>query len=495
MYLEKIESPSDVKKLAIAELEELAKEMRQALITKISQCGGHLASNLGTVELTIALHYVFDSPTDKIVFDVSHQSYCHKMLTGRNLAYLDPCSYNTVTGFTNPAESRHDLFHVGHTSTSISLACGLAKARDLHGGKENVIAVIGDGSLDGGEAFEGLNFASELDRGIIVIVNDNDTSIDKNVGSLSHHLRELERLGNGAKENFFRTLGFEYSLVEKGHYIDRIIESLQKVKGTDRSVVVHVKTQKGKGYVPAEQDTESWHWARPFEIETGRGLRPGSKENYGAIAGEFLLHKIEKDPQVVMVAAATALCVGFNEERRKKAGKQYVDVGIAEQHAVSMIAGIAKNGGKPVFATHSTFYQRAYDQLEQELCINRCPATMIVTHASVLGHTNVTHVGLLDMALLGNIPGLTYLAPTNKEEYMAMLDWSIEQRQGPVAIRVPWHGVFHTSELVDTDYSQVQYRITQRGNQVAILALGGFYQLGESVAALDRKSTRLNSSH
>ena len=489
MYLEKIESPSDVKKLAIAELEDLAKEMRQALITKISQCGGHLASNLGTVELTIALHYVFDSPTDKIVFDVSHQSYCHKMLTGRNLAYLDPCSYNTVTGFTNPAESRHDLFHVGHTSTSISLACGLAKARNLHGGKENVIAVIGDGSLDGGEAFEGLNFASELDRGIIVIVNDNDTSIDKNVGSLSHHLRELERLGNGAKENFFRTLGFEYSLVEKGHCIDRIIESLQKVKGMDRSVVVHVKTQKGKGYVPAEQDTESWHWARPFDIETGKCTRLGPTENYGNIAGEFLLQKIGRDPQVVMVAAATALCAGFNEKRRKKAGKQYVDVGIAEQHAISMIAGIAQNGGKPIFATHSTFYQRAYDQIEQELCINRCPATMIVTHASVLGHTNVTHVGLLDMALLGNIPGLTYLAPTNKEEYMAMLDWSIEQRQGPVAIRVPWHGVFHTSELVDTDYSQVQYRVTQRGNQVAILALGGFYQLGESVAALLEERT------
>lgn len=293
--LEHINGPADVKKLSHSELQELAKEMRQALLTKTSQCGGHLASNLGVVELTIALHYVFDSPTDKMVFDVSHQSYCHKMLTGRNLAFLSAEHYNDVSGYTNPAESEHDVFQIGHTSTSISLASGLAKARDMRGGKENILDVIGDSSLDGGEAFEGLNFASELDRGIIVIVNDNDTSIDKNVGSLSHHLRELERLGNSAKENFFRTLGFEYSLVEKGHCIDRIIESLQKVKGTDRSVVVHVKTQKGKGYVPAEQDTESWHWARPFEIETGRGLRPGSKENYGAIAGEFLLHKIEKD--------------------------------------------------------------------------------------------------------------------------------------------------------------------------------------------------------
>lgn len=489
MYLEYINGPSDVKKLNGSELTALAEEMRQALLEKTSRCGGHLASNLGVVELTIALHYVFDSPKDRIIYDVSHQSYCHKMLTGRNNAFLFPEQYDEVSGYSNPVESEHDSFQVGHTSTSISLACGLAKARDMNGGKENIIAVIGDSSLDGGEAFEGLNFASELHSGLIVVVNDNDTSIDKNVGSLSRYLRELGKICNTAEEKLFRSLGFEYFLVKDGHSVMPIVQTLNKVKDVTHPVIVHVKTQKGKGYAFAEKDTEKWHWARPFEVETGEFKSNVPPENYGDIAGEFLSEKIKRDSSVVMVAAATALCAGFNEERRKQAGSQYVDVGIAEQHAVSMIAGIAKNGGKPVFATHSTFYQRAYDQIEQELCINRCPATMIVTHASVLGHTNVTHVGLLDIALLGNIPGLTYLAPANKEEYLAMLDWSIEQRLGPVAVRVPWHGVYHTAEPVDDDYSMVSYKTVTVGNKVAILALGGFYQLGEEVASLLEKQT------
>lgn len=484
MYLEKIKSPADVKKLKGPELDELAKEMRQALITKTSQCGGHLASNLGVVELTIALHYVFDSPRDKIIFDVSHQSYCHKILAGRAEAFLSPEHYEEASGYTNPEESEHDCFHVGHTSTSISLACGLAKARDLRGGKENIIAVIGDGSLDGGEAFEGLNYASELHSGLIVIVNDNDTSIAENCGGLCSYLRSLCQAKAETEETFFRTLGFEYHFVKNGHDTQALMKAFKAVQGTDRPVIVHVQTQKGKGYPIAERDKENWHWARPFEIETGACIRPIPAENYGNIIGGFLAERIKLDPKVVMVAAATALCVGFHEDRRKEAGSQYVDVGIAEQHAVSMIAGLAQNGCKPVFATHSTFFQRAYDQIEQELCINRLPATMIVTHASVMGHTNVTHVGLLDMALLGNIPGLTYLAPTNKEEYIAMLDWSLEQRQGPVAIRVPWHGVYHAAGPVDTDYGTVKYSVAREGGKVAILALGGFYQLGEEVASL-----------
>lgn len=489
MYLEKINSPNDVKKLSNRELDVLAEEMRQALITKISQCGGHLASNLGVVELTIALHYVFDSPVDKFIFDVSHQSYCHKMLTGRAQAYLDPNQYQMVNGFTNPEESEHDCFHVGHTSTSISLACGMAKARDLHGGKENIIAIIGDASLDGGEAFEGLNFASELRSGLIVIVNDNDTSIENNYGGLCNHLRHLCQAEGKAPDNLFKALGFDYCFIKDGHDIETLIQTLKEFQNTSKPVLVHVGTKKGRGYKFAEKDKENWHWARPFDIENGKCTRPIPTENYGNIVGEALAEKIKQDSRIIMVAAATALCVGFNEERRKKAGQQYIDVGIAEQNAVSVIAGIAKNGGKPVFATHSTFFQRAYDQIEQELCINRCPATMIVTHASILGHTNVTHVGLLDMTLLGNIPGLTYLAPTNKEEYLAMLDWSIEQKEGPVAIRVPWHGVYHTTEQVDTDYTKVSYKTEMAGSKVAILALGGFYQLGEAIAALLEEHT------
>lgn len=492
MYLEKINSPDDVKKLITGELETLAKEMRQALITKTSWCGGHLASNLGVVELTIALHYVFHSPTDKIIFDVSHQSYCHKMLTGRNNAFLFPEHYDEASGFSNPAEGEHDSFHIGHTSTSISLACGLAKARDLCGGRENIIAVIGDGALDGGEAFEGLNFATELGSGLIIVINDNDMSILENPGGLSRHLNELAQCKGGTKENYFQSLGFSYRFVPDGHNIGKLIQAFQAVRDTNMPVVVHVRTQKGKGYSPAEADKENWHWVRPFYIETGKIKSARSTENYGKIACDYLMQKMEKDPSVAVVTAATPICIGFNRMEREKAGRQFIDVGIQEQHAVSMVAGMATNGCKPVFATNGTFFQRAYDQIEQELCINRCPATMIVTHASVLGHTNVTHVGLLDIALLGNIPGLTYLAPTNKEEYLAMLDWSIEQKEGPVAIRVPWHGVYHTAEQVDTDYSSVSYKTEATGNQVAILALGGFYQFGEAVAALLKDRTGIH---
>lgn len=487
--LSKIKGSADVKALDKAGLITLAHEIREALISKTSQCGGHLASNLGIVELTIALHYVFDSPVDKFIYDVSHQSYCHKMLTGRAEAYLDPEKYQSVNGFTNPEESEHDCFHIGHTSTSISLACGMAKARDLRGGKENIIAVIGDASLDGGEAFEGLNFAGELQSGLIVIVNDNNMSIPENHGGLCKHLNELNRSGGQLSENFFCSLGFGYHFVSDGHDISALIETLQTVKDTSRPVVVHVRTQKGKGYPFAEQDREKWHWVRPFNPETGGIKRVVPTENYGKIACDYLLEKMGQDSFVSVVTASTPNCIGFGRNERERAGKQFIDVGIQEQHAVTMIAGMAKNGCKPVFATNSTFFQRAYDQIEQELCINRCSATMIVTHASVLGHVNVTHAGLLDIALLGNIPALTYLAPTNKEEYLAMLDWSIEQKEGPVAIRVPWHGVHHVTEAVDTDYSVVSYKTAKTGNKVAILALGGFYQLGESVAALLEERT------
>lgn len=489
MYLDKIKGPDDVKKLNVTEMEALAKEMRQALITKISQCGGHLAPNLGVVELTIALHYVFDSPRDKIIFDVSHQSYCHKMLTGRSKAFLHPEQYDEVSGYSNPTESGHDWFQIGHTSTSISLACGMAKARDLKGGTENIVAVIGDASLDGGEAFEGLNFASELNSGLIVVVNDNDMSIPENHGGLNKHLNLLSKQNGNIYGNFFSSLGFGYCFIPDGHDTKTLVDVFQKVKGTEHPVIVHVRTRKGNGYSFAEQDREKWHWVRPFNVETGKIHQVVPAENYGRIVCDYLTQKMAQDPLVSVVTASTPNCIGFGRTERDRAGKQFVDVGIQEQHAVSMIAGMARNGCKPVFATNSTFFQRAYDQIEQELCINRCPATMIVTHASVMGHTNVTHVGLLDIALLGNIPGLTYLAPVNKEEYLAMLDWSIEQRQGPVAIRVPWHGVYHTTEPVDDDYSEVSYKIVQTGSKVAILALGGFYQLGEKVASLLEEET------
>lgn len=482
MYFERIESPADLKRIGFGELTALAAEARAALIEKGSACGGHLASNLGAVELTIALHYAFDAPTDKIVFDVSHQTYTHKMLTGRTAAFIDPAHYGDVSGYTFPEESEYDLFSIGHTSTSLSLALGLAFARDAKGGSEHVVAVIGDSSLDGGESFEALNLAGELGRRLVVVVNDNDMSIPENHGALAAKLGELRRAGSAAPDNYFRSLGLEYSYVADGHNVMSIVEALNEAKLVDGPTVVHVRTTKGKGYGPAETDPEVWHWAHPFDVDTGKFTNSVPPENYGAIVREHLLSRMAADPSVVVVAASTPLCIGFNADARRRAGGQYIDAGIAEQNAVAVAAGLAKGGMRPVFATNSTFYQRAYDQIAQEVGINSLPVTMIVTHASVLGHTNDTHAGLYDMALLGSVPNLVCLAPANCEEYLSMLDWSLSQRDRPVAIRVPWTGVTHTGRQVPSGYATPAYQVAREGSEVAVLALGGFFGLGERLA-------------
>ena len=487
MYIDKINNPSDLKKLDIKELPILADEIRELIISKVSERGGHLASNLGIVELTMALHYVFDSPIDKIVYDVSHQTYSHKILTGRKEAFACKEKYSTVTGFSNPDESEHDLFVLGHTSTSVSLACGFAKARDVKGSKENVIAVIGDASLDGGQAFEAINYASELKSNIIVVINDNEMSIAENYGALAKHLSDLRVSKGNVDNNFFEALGFEYYLVENGNSVEDIIDVFKKIKDADRPIVVHVCTKKGYGYKYAEEDKEKWHWARPFDREKGEFLTSVPKENYGSIVSDYLLDKMKKDSKVVTIAASTPVCIGFDKEKRELAGAQYIDVGIAEQNGVTMAAAMAKAGCKPVFATNATFIQRAYDQIVQEISINKAPATLIVTHGSVFGHHNDTHIGLLDIPLLGNIPNLMYLAPTNKEEYIDMLDWSIEQKELPVAIRVPWTGVTHADEAIDTDYSNIKYKIVSKGSKVCIIALGGFFELGKRTADMIKK--------
>lgn len=489
MYIENINNPNDLKKIDIGNLYCLAEEIRELIISKVSNCGGHLASNLGIVELTIALHYIFDSPYDKLIFDVSHQTYCHKILTGRKDAFIYEDKYKTVTGFSNPDESNHDHFVIGHTSTSISLACGLAKARDLTGGSENIIAIIGDASLDGGEAFEALNFASELNSNLIVIINDNEMSIPENHGALSKHLNDLKSSSGKVKNNFFVSLGFEYHFIENGNNVSDIINTLKNIKNTTHPVVVHICTQKGKGYQYAENDKEKWHWARPFDIKTGKYLVSGPKENYGSIVAEYLINKIHNDSKVVVVAASTPICIGFDKSKRALAGKQYVDVGIAEQNAVTMVAAMSKGGCKPIFATNSTFIQRAYDQIEQEMCLNSAAATIIVTHASIYGHHNDTHIGILDIPLLSNIPRLKYLAPANKEEYIAMLDWSIEQNNVPIAIRVPWTGVTYATYDVSKDYDEVSYKIINEGEKICIIALGGFFDLGQKTALLLKEKT------
>lgn len=490
MYIEKINSPADVKKLYAEELNILAAEIRNGLMNRLSKKGGHFGPNFGFVEATIALHYVFDSPKDKFVFDVSHQSYSHKMLTGRQDAFFCDEHFDDISGYTNPEESEHDFFNVGHTSTSVSLACGLAKGRDLKGGKENIIAVIGDGSLSGGEALEGIDFASELESNLIIVVNDNDMSIAENHGGLYKNLKALRESNGKCECNLFKAMGLDYLYVADGNDIGQLIEAFEKVKNIDHPIVVHINTLKGKGYTHAETNKEDWHWHMPFDIETGESRFTANDEDYGNMTCDYLLKKMKADKRVVAVVAAVPVCIGFTEDKRKEAGKQYVDVGIAEEHAVAMVSGIAKNGGKPVFATHSSFFQRTYDQISQDLCVNGNPATLLVNTASVYGMNDVTHLGIYDIPMMSNIPNLVYLAPTNCEEYFAMLDWSIEQDKYPVAVRIPCNGVIHSDVPVDTDYSDInRYRITQLGEKIAVIALGDFYQIGEKLAALITEKT------
>lgn len=481
--LDKIESPKDLKPLSISEMKELAEEIRSALLKKLSIHGGHFGPNFGMVEAIIAMHYVFESPKDKLVFDVSHQSYPHKILTGRKDAFLYEDHYDDVTGYTNPEESEHDWFNVGHTSTSISLASGLAKARDLKGENYNVIAIIGDGSLSGGEALEGLDFAGEQKSNFIIVVNDNDMSIAENHGGLYKNLKEL-RASNGTCEcNLFKAMGLDYVYVNDGNNLESLIDTFKKVKDIDHPIVVHINTEKGKGYKFAEDNKENWHWTMPFDIETGKPTVSFDGEDYGDLTAKFLLNKMKKDEKVVAIVAAVPTNIGFTKERRLEAGKQFVDVGIAEEHGIAMASGIAKNGGKPVFATHSSFMQRTYDQLSQDLCINNNPATILVNTASVYGMNDVTHLGLYDIPMISNIPNMVYLAPTSKEEYFAMLDWSIEQTEHPVAIRIPCNGVISDGRAPDTDYSDInKFKVEQKGEKIAILALGDFYQLGEALA-------------
>ena len=484
MYIENINGPEDVKKLSIEQMQVLAQEMRTALLKRASIHGGHFGPNFGMVEATIALHYVFESPKDKMVFDVSHQTYPHKMLTGRKDAYLYEEKYDDVSGYSNPEESEHDHFTIGHTSTSVSLACGLAKARDLKGEEGNVIAVIGDGSLSGGEALEGLDYAAELDGNLIIVVNDNDMSIAENHGGLYQNLKLLRDTKGQAECNLFKAMGLDYVYVEEGNDVKALIDAFTSVKDSKKAVVVHIKTLKGKGYALAEENKENWHWCMPFHVENGEPLMTMDGEDYSGITAEYLLAKMKEDRSVVAITSATPAVMGFVKDKREEAGKQFIDVGIAEETAVALASGIAKNGGKPVYGVYSSFVQRTFDQLSQDLCINNSPATMIVYAASVYGMNDVTHLGIFDIPMISNIPNLVYLAPTTKEEYLAMLDWSIAQTEHPVAIRVPGGELVSDGVAVTKDFSKLNtYEVTQKGSKIAVIGLGTFYPLAKEVAA------------
>ena len=492
--LNRINEPKDLKGLTHEELITLAQEIREVLIKKVSTTGGHFGPNLGMVEATIALHYVFNSPTDKIVYDVSHQSYPHKILTGRKNAFIDATQYYTVTGYTEPSESEHDFFTVGHTSTSVSLACGLAKVRDLKGNHENIIAVIGDGSLSGGEAYEGLNNAAASGKNIIILVNDNDMSIAENYGGLYQNLALLRQTEGKAENNFFKALGFDYYYVKDGNNVEALIDTFSKVKDIDHPVVVHMHTIKGKGYKDAEENKEAFHWVMPFDLETKEPLiKMNTGETYSSLADKFLSEKASKDNRIIGITAATPTIVGFSSFRNEFKD-QYIDVGIAEEHAVALASGIASQGGKPVVGFMSSFVQRTYDQLSQDLAINNNPA-LIMIYAGGISGGDVTHLGIFDIPLISNIPNIVYLAPTNKEEYLAMMEWGIAQEEHPVAVRVPNMQVVSTGEEVKADFSQLNtYEKVIDGSEVAIIGLGSFYHLGKKVQEKLKETTGINAT-
>ena len=496
MLLEKIQSPKDVKVLSMPQLHELAQEIRDGILNRDSNIGGHVGPNLGIVETTIAMHYVFNCPEDKFVFDVSHQSYPHKMLTGRAFGYYDNNRFQEISGYSSPAESpEYDQFELGHTSTSISLASGLQKARDIKGTKENIVVLIGDGSLSGGEALEGLDEVGELGTGIIIIVNDNEMSIAENHGGLYKNLALLRETNGKAECNLFRAMGLDYKYVADGNDVETLIKTFQEVKDIDHPIVVHIHTEKGKGYAPAEQNKEPWHWSMPFDIETGKPKVEGGGEDYGNMTAEYLLEEMKKDKHLVAVTSGTPTVAGFFKNRREEAGAQHVDVGIAEEQAVAMISGMAKGGIRPVYNVYSTFIQRTYDQIAQDLCINGNPAVINVFCASLYGMNDITHIGFYDTPMLSNIPNLVYLAPTCWEEYKAMMAWGIQQTAHPVAIRVPGGAVTHSDEQFDEDYSELnRFKMTHKGSKVAIVALGAFYGLGKQVAALLKEQKGIDAT-
>lgn len=493
--LNKVNNPDDLKSLSVEEMTQLANEMRELIIKKVNTTGGHFGPNLGIVEMTVAMHRVFNSPVDKFVFDVSHQCYPHKILTGRKEGFTDPDKYLKYTGYTAPEESPHDLFKVGHTSTSVSLATGLAKARDLRGGKENIVAIIGDGSLSGGEAYEGLDNAAVLDSNIIIVVNDNDMSIAVNQGGLYANLKLLRDTQGKAECNFFKAMGFDYRYLDNGHDIEALVALFEEVKDINHPIVLHIHTIKGKGCKIAEENKERFHWIMSGELDKKTGMDDSNvSETYESITADYILSKVKEDKSVVAISPATPAVSGFTQEFREKMGKNYVDVGIAEEHAVAFASGLAKNGAKPILAMMSSFVQRTYDQLSQDLALNNNPATILVNWGGITG-ADATHLSKYDIPLISNIPNMVYMSPTNKEEYLAILDWSVNQTEYPVAIRVPFQCVTSTGEKDTTDYSIInKYKVIHKGNKVAILGLGNFFRLGKDVQTMLREKLGIDAT-
>ena len=491
MYLDKINDPSDLKKLEISELPKLADEVREAVINRISNIGGHKGPNLGMVEMTVALHYVFNSPKDKLVFDVSHQCYSHKILTGRKDAFLFSEHFHDVTGFTNPAESVHDIFKIGHTSTSISLALGLAIARDLEKKHDNVVAIIGDGSLSGGEALEALDYAGEYNKNLIIIVNDNDQSIAENHGGIYKTLRKLRETNGQAPNNLFSSFGLEYHYLDDGHNLEKLVSLFESVKDIDHPVVLHIHTIKGKGLKYAEENREQWHAGGPFNVEDGS---PKITIKNDTTVFESLKELLDSNEQAVVVNAGTPMSLGFTKDKREEYVKrgQFIDVGIAEENGVAIASGIARNGGTAVFGTFAAFFQRTYDQVSHDLCLNDNPATMLVLSPGVYGMNSDTHLALCDIQQFAYIPNLIYLAPATRSEYKNALKYATTQKKHPVGIRVP--AVFSDIQEEDnTNYAEInKNKIIKKGSKVAIFGIGKMIDMANGIADKLKKEKNLD---
>ena len=484
MKLSDIKTPKDIKSLDIESLEDIADQMREAILNRTSKIGGHVGPNLGSVESIIALHYVFDAPTDKLVYDVSHQAFPHKMLTGRADGYLNQEDFDKVGEYTDPKESpEYDLFYAGHTSPALSLCVGLAKARDLKDEKYNVVAYVGDGALSGGVAFEGLDAGGALGTNLICIFNDNQMAIAENHGGMYQHFQHLRETNGTASDNLFKAFGWDYIYVAEGNNVSKLIEAYRKVKDSDRPVVVHINTQKGEGYRPAEEFRERFHYRDPYSIASGSLLTVDTGESYSQIFKNFVFENVKKYPNLLVISSATPEDFGLGPKERKELGDHYIDVAIAEQTGVSVMAGAAKGGAKVVYGVVSTFLQRAYDQLMEDWAMDDSSALLNVDSTGIAAITDQTHLGFWDIPMITSIPEVVYLAPASLEEYAAMLQWGLDQNQFKVAVREPVYSVEHADYDVATDYSDLnKFQVTHKGKDVAIIAAGDFYAKGKEVA-------------
>lgn len=486
MELKDIKSPVDIKNLDIPSLEKIASQMRSAILNRTSQIGGHVGPNLGSVEAILALHYVFDAPKDKLVFDVSHQAFPHKMLTGRVDGYLYREDFDKVGEYTDPKESpEYDIFYAGHTSPALSLSVGLVKARNLKKENYNVVAFVGDGALSGGVAFEGLDAGGAIGSNLICIFNDNQMAIAENHGGMYAHLANLRETNGTATDNIFKAFGWDYIYVAEGNNVERLIEAYRKAKDTDHPVVIHINTQKGEGYAPAERNREAFHFRNPYSIASGALLNLSTGESYESIFKDFIFRNVKKYPDMLMISSATPEDFGLFASERKALGENYIDVAIAEQTGVSVMAGAARGGIKAVYGVVSTFLQRAYDQLMEDWAMDDSPAVMNVVSTGIAGIVDQTHLGFWDIPMITSIPEIVYLAPANLEEYNAMLQWSIDQNEHKVAVRQPVYSVEHADYEVDTDYSDLnRFKMLYKGSKVAIIAVGDFLVRGREVRDL-----------